>query len=118
MEWHEKQKWDTVTGFQATDVSDLIVNKNPIEMSAQAVTRPLVADFNGDGVLDIFFNDAGTQLWDGSGASSYVGQNDHYYLSQADGTWLESTVTHVTGMGVKKGPGFKKFHSRIFSWRH
>jgi hypothetical protein len=105
----EKQKWDTVTGFQATDVSDLIVNKNPIEMSAQAITLPLVADFNGDGVLDIFFNDAGTQLWDGSGASSYVGQNDHYYLSQADGTWLESTVTHVTGMGVKKGRGLKNF---------
>ena len=105
----EKQKWDTVTGFQATDVSDLIVNKNPIEMSAQAITLPLVADFNGDGVLDIFFNDAGTQLWDGSGASSYVGQNDHYYLSQADGTWLESTVTHVTGMGVKKGQGLKNF---------
>ena len=105
----EKSKMDTVTGFQATDVSDLIVNKNPIEMSAQAVTRPLVADFNGDGVLDIFFNDAGTQLWDGSGAASYVGQNDHYYLSQADGTWLESTVTHVTGMGVEKGRGLKNF---------
>jgi hypothetical protein len=104
-----KQKWDTVTGFQATDVSDLIVNKNPIEMSEQAVTHPLVADFNGDGVLDIFFNDAGTQLWDGSGAASYVGQNDHYYLSQADGTWLESTSTHVTGIGVKKGRGLKNF---------
>jgi hypothetical protein len=117
----EKQKWDTVTGFQATDVSDLIVNKNPIEMSAQAINLIKVADFNGDGVLDIFFNDAGTQLWDGSGAASYSGKNDHYYLSQADGTWLESTSTHVTGKasfgdpvhgsstGVKKGRGLKNF---------
>jgi hypothetical protein len=105
----KKNKWDTVTGLQATDVSDSIVNKNPIEMSAQGVTRVLVADFNGDGVLDIFFNDAGTQFWDGSGAASYVGKNDHYYLSQADGTWLESTVTHVTGEGVKKGRGLENF---------
>ena len=112
----EKQKWDTVTGFQATDVSDSIVNKNPIEMSVQGTTMIQVADFNGDGVLDIFFNDSGTQLWDGSGAASYVGQNDHYYLSQADGTWLESTSTHVTGpasfggvTGVRKGRGLKNF---------
>ena len=103
-----KQKWDRVTGFQATDVSDSIVNKNPIEMSAQAVTRVLVADFNGDGVLDIFFNDAGVDNWDGK-KNSMLGNNDHYYLSQADGTWLESTVTHVTGMGVKKGLGLENF---------
>ena len=107
--WNSKKnKWDTVTGLQATDVSDSIVNKNPIEMSAQAVTRVLVADFNGDGVLDIFFNDAGLDIWDGK-KNSMPGKNDHYYLSQADGTWLESTVTHVTGIGVKKGRGLKNF---------
>ena len=104
----KKQKWDTVTGFQATDVSDSIVNKNPIEMSVQAVTRVLVADFNGDGVLDIFFNDAGVDKWDGN-KNNMLGKNDHYYLSQADGTWLESTATHVTGEGVKKGLGLENF---------
>ncbi len=103
-----KQKWDRVTGFQATDVSDSIINKNPIEMSAQAVTRVLVADFNGDGVLDIFFNDAGVDKWDGN-KNNMLGNNDHYYLSQADGTWLESTATHVTGEGVKKGLGLENF---------
>jgi hypothetical protein len=103
-----KQKWDRVTGFQATDVSDSIVNKNPIEMSAQAVTRVLVADFNGDGVLDIFFNDAGVDKWDGN-KNNMLGNNDHYYLSQADGSWLESTATHVSGEGVKKGLGLENF---------
>ena len=103
-----KQKWDRVTGFQATDVSDSIINKNPIQMSAQAVTRVLVADFNGDGVLDIFFNDAGVDKWDGN-KNNMLGNNDHYYLSQADGTWLESTATHVTGEGVKKGLGLENF---------
>jgi hypothetical protein len=104
----KKQKWDTVTGLQATDVSELIVNKNPIEMSAQGVNHLLVADFNGDGVLDIFFNDAGLDIWDGRKATM-PGKNDHYYLSQADGTWLESTVTHVTGRDVRKGRGLKNF---------
>jgi len=104
----KKQKWDKVTGFQATDVSNLIVTNNPIEMSAQGVNHLLTADFNGDGVLDIFFNDAGIDIWDGH-KSKMPGKNDHYYLSQPDGTWLESTVTHVTGTGVKKGRGLKNF---------
>ena len=103
-----KQKWDTVTGFQATDVSDLVVNNNPIEMSAQGIQHILTADFNGDGVLDIFFGDSGVDLWDGK-KTKMPGQNDHYYLSQADGTWLESTTTHVSGKGVKKGRGLKNF---------
>ena len=103
-----KQKWDTVTGFQATDVSDLVVNNNPIEMSAQGIQHILTADFNGDGVLDIFFGDSGVDIWDGQ-KSKMPGKNDNYYLSQADGTWLESTTTHVTGKGVKKGKGLKNF---------
>jgi hypothetical protein len=37
------------------------------------------------------------------------GKNDHYYLSQPDGTWLESTLTHVTGTSVKKNRGLINF---------
>ena len=104
----KKQKWDTVTGFQATDVSELVVNNNPIEMSPQGIQHILTADFNGDGVLDIFFGDSGVDIWDGH-KSKMPGKNDNYYLSQADGTWLESTATHVSGKGVKKGRGLKNF---------
>jgi len=104
----KKQKWDKVTGFQATDVSELVVNNNPIEMSAQGIQHILTADFNGDGVLDIFFGDSGVDIWDGR-KSKMPGKNDNYYLSQADGTWLESTATHVSGKGVKKGRGLKNF---------
>ena len=104
----KKQKWDKVTGFQATDVSELVVNNNPIEMSAQGIQHILTADFNGDGVLDIFFGDSGVDIWDGQ-KSKMPGKNDNYYLSQADGTWLESTATHVSGKGVKKGRGLKNF---------
>ena len=106
-----KQKWDTITGFQMTDASHLIVDNNPIEMKSQASGQSLVKDFNGDGVLDIFVNDTGVEIWDGGnkGRAKIPGKNDLYYLSQPDGTWLESTVTHVTGEGVKKGKGLKSY---------
>ena len=107
----KKQRYESVTGFQMTDASHLIVDNNPVEMKSQSSMQPLVKDFNGDGVIDIFVNDGGTELWEG-GSNTYVsipGKNDLYYLSQPDGTWLESTVTHVTGETVKKGRGLKSY---------
>ena len=99
-----KQKWETVTGLQATNISDLMVKNNPIEMSAESPMDIMTADFNGDGVIDVFIPDTGYQNTRG-----FPGHNDQYFLSQTDGTWLESTSTHVTGSGVRKGRGLQNF---------
>ena len=89
--------------YHATDVSGLLATDNPVEMDGRATTDTHVADFNGDGKLDIFATDTGTV--DGS----YAGKNDLYFLSNEDNGWTESTATHVTGKGVKKGKGLINF---------
>ena len=107
--WNKKkQRMETVTGPQGTSVSELVVTNNPIEMSIQSINYLKTADFNGDGVLDFFLPDAGMEIINGQ-KKSMPGKNDHYYLSQADGTWLESTLTHVTGTGVKRNRGLINF---------
>ena len=108
----KKQRMESVTGFQMIDASYLIADNNPVEMKSQMSMQVLVKDFNGDGVIDMFVNDAGVELYDGVGPR-HLGKNDLYYLSQPDGTWLESTVTHVTGKGVKKGRGLRSFSHGI-----
>jgi hypothetical protein len=55
------------------------------------------ADYNNDGVLDFYFADTGTGSMDG--------QVDSYFLSQPDGTWLESSDTHLS-------------HSNFEVWDH
>jgi hypothetical protein len=77
-------------------------------MNLQGANTIKLADFNGDGVLDIFASDAGTSTWDGK-KNKQKEKNDLYYLSQPNGIWLESTVTHITGHGVKKGKGLENY---------
>ena len=48
----------------------------------------LVADYNNDSILDIYIGDPGMVGYDGF--------RDSYYLSQADGTWVESSETHLS----------------------
>lgn len=59
--------------------------------------KPAVADFNGDGIQDFWFYD---DKADESGRVSsnqvrWSGFRDSYYLSQPNGTWLESSDTHL-----------------------
>ncbi|SVB52959.1 uncharacterized protein METZ01_LOCUS205813, partial [marine metagenome] len=89
--------------YHATDVSGLLATNNPVEMDGRATTDTHVADFNGDGKLDIFATDTG-QI-DGS----FAGKNDIYFLSNEGPGWTESTPTHITGKGVKKGKGLINF---------
>jgi hypothetical protein len=104
-----KQKFITTSdAFGANDISERLVNNNPIEMNLQSPNTIKLADFNGDGVLDIFASDAGLNTWDGN-TNKQKEKNDLYYLSQPNGAWLESTVTHVTGHGVKKGRGLENY---------
>ena len=48
----------------------------------------LVAHFNNDDTLDFYITDNGIEDWDG--------YRDSYFLSQPDGTWLESSNTHLS----------------------
>ena len=48
----------------------------------------LLADYNNDSILDIYIGDPGMVGYDGF--------RDSYYLSQADGTWVESSETHLS----------------------
>jgi hypothetical protein len=48
----------------------------------------LLADYNNDSILDIYIAD--------SGMEGYGGYRDSYFLSQTDGTWLESSDTHLS----------------------
>ena len=50
--------------------------------------QPIVADYNNDGVLDFYITDPGIQ--------DYNGHRDSYFLSQKDGTWVESSETHLS----------------------
>ena len=73
---------------------DLIVDnrKNP---GQDLVRQQLVADYNGDGTLDVYLADHGN--------GSHRGYRDSYYLSQPNGSWVESSNTHLSK------PGFVTF---------
>ena len=59
------------------------------DLSGQSLSRQnLVADFNNDGVLDLFIAD--------HGVGTHKGIRDSYFLSQNDGTWVESSDTHLS----------------------
>ena len=61
-------------------------NRDIVGMSS--ARQNLVADFNEDGVLDLFVAD--------HAVGTHNGIRDSYFLSQPDGTWLESSETHLS----------------------
>ena len=63
----------------------------------EAPNQVLNADYNNDGVLDFYFSD--------TGVGGVHGQVNSYFLSQPDGTWLESSDTHLS-------------HSNFVVWDH
>ena len=62
--------------------------KNPGQMLSR---QQLIADFNNDGILDFYLADTGMGKVAMTG-----GFRDSYFLSQKDGTWLESSSTHLS----------------------
>ena len=93
----------TGSTYKAVDVTGLLFSDNPIEMNGTDSTDLHVADFNGDGKVDVFATD--TTTIDGS----YLGKNDVYFLSNEGPGWTESTATHVTGTNVRNGKGLNNF---------
>ena len=71
------------------DNSNLLIDKrNP--PGQQLSRQQLIADFNNDDVLDFYLADTGV------GGGNHNGFRDSYFLSQKDGTWLESSSTHLS----------------------
>jgi len=50
----------------------------------------LVADYNNDNILDFYVADHGI------GGGGHNGVRDSYFLSQSNGTWVESSETHLS----------------------
>ena len=72
-----------------TNVSHLFVDNREVK-GVSMPTNTLLSDFNGDGKPDFFITDHGF------GGAGNKGYRDSYYLSQPDGTWLESSSTHLS----------------------
>jgi len=100
----EQTTWFDSWRYTATDVTGLLFSDNPIEMNGTDSTDLHVADFNGDGKVDVFATDTTSINMNKSG------KNDVYFLSNEEGIgWTESTRTHITGTGVRKGKGLINF---------
>jgi hypothetical protein len=68
---------------------DLFID-NRLNKGMSLGRRLLIADFNNDKLLDIYINDtsvSGPEKW---------GYRDSYFLSQPNGTWIESSKTHLS----------------------
>ena len=67
---------------------EALIEDNRSEPGQSLARQLLVADYNRDGQLDFFIAD---HSWGGT-----QGIRDSYFLSQPDGTWLESSATHLS----------------------
>ena len=100
----EQTTWFDSWRYTATEVTGLLFSDNPIEMNGTDSTDLHLADFNGDGKVDVFATDTTSINMNKSG------KNDVYFLSNEEGIgWTESTRTHITGTGVRKGKGLINF---------
>ncbi len=72
---------------QLTYSPELLIDNR--EDSGMSLGRQLlVADYNNDDILDFYIAD--------HGIGTHKGVRDSYYLSQPNGTWLESSETHLS----------------------
>lgn len=83
------------TGDDTYNLRDDLIIDNRDDPGQSLARQNLVADYNGDGILDMYVADTGN--------GSHDGYRDSYYLSQPNGTWLESSNTHLSQ------PGFVTF---------
>jgi peptidoglycan hydrolase-like protein with peptidoglycan-binding domain len=72
---------------------DLLID-NTGEQGQNYYHQIVPADFNGDGTLDIYITGHGVDQH-----PHYQGDTGSYFLSQPNGTWLESTETHMLHRG-------------------
>jgi len=66
---------------------ELIID-NREDSGMSLASHALVADYNTDGILDFYVSD--------TAVGTHNGFRDSYFLSQLNGTWLESSETHLS----------------------
>lgn len=69
------------------DHSDLFIDDRKLAGQSSA-RQNIIADFNNDDIPDVFIAD--------HAIGHHRGIRDSYFLSQPDGTWLESSSTHLS----------------------
>ena len=72
---------------ELTYTPELIID-NRQDSGMSSGYRALVADYNNDDILDFYISD--------SGIGTHNGFRNSYFLSQPNGTWLESSKTHLS----------------------
>ena len=70
-----------------TYAPELIIDKRE-DSGMSAGRQLLVADYNNDNILDFYVAD--------HGVGTHNGVRDSYFLSQPNGTWVESSETHLS----------------------
>jgi len=70
-----------------TYAPELLIDKRT-DSGMSLAYRPLVADYNNDDILDFYISD--------TGIGTHNGFRNSYFLSQPNGTWLESSSTHLS----------------------
>lgn len=66
---------------------------------------PIVADFNGDGIDDLYISSGIYSRRSGSSGNAFFGGWHSYYLSQPDGTFVESSRKMMKGKWVERSTG-------------
>ena len=72
---------------QLTYSPELLIDKRE-DSGISLGYRALVADYNNDDILDFYVEDMGL--------GTHNGARDSYFLSQPNGTWVESSETHLS----------------------
>jgi len=71
--------------------ADELIVDNREDSGMSAGRQLLVADYNNDDILDFYIADTGAK-W----GVALTGHKDSYFLSQPNGTWVESSETHLS----------------------
>ena len=79
--------------------ADKLIIDNREDSGTSLGKRLLVADFNSDNILDFYIADTGAKKIEAGVA--LTGHRDSYFLSQPNGTWLESSETHLSHPNFK-----------------
>ena len=79
--------------------ADELIIDNREDSGISLGKRLLVADFNSDNILDFYIADTGAKKIEAGVA--LTGHRDSYFLSQLDGTWVESSDTHLSHPGFE-----------------
>ena len=90
------------------DITDIFIEESSMAGIADhqvANQKPLIADFNGDGVDDMYISSATRTVRSEKNNGRFFGGWHSYYLSQPDGSFKESSKEMMEGKWVERSTG-------------